>query len=145
YLSYGILEITGYANLDKDLLSEIYKYNLENIAVFLKSHNTHGLFISQPFLPEKIMRLKGTIKSENLEGLSNFNIEAEKHFAKQNPLRKKIMKAVADKYGLLFFDAQKIFDEYDSRKVYLDNCHNSNYGLNIIAQQIYEYLKKNNY
>ena len=140
-IDYNVADLTG-QNKEADLFPEIYRYNLEGIAGYLKSRGWKGIFIYQAFLSEKLMRLHGKLDPVRLEGLSNFNTEAERHFISKSPARKKIMRETAERYGLGFFDAQGVFDKEENAKVYVDNCHNTDDGLEVLAAAIERVVRR---
>lgn len=138
---YADTEAIAGLDREKDLFPEVYEYNLQNIAKFLNSRNARGLFVFQAYLAEKMQRRDGFIESKQLLGLSNFQIEEFRHFLKQNENRKAIAANVALQSQVNFFDAQKVFDNAENKSVYLDVCHNSDAGLEILAQSILDFMK----
>ena len=142
-VQYDAAVLTG-ALAGKDLFPEVYGYDLENIALYLKSKNIKGVFIYQPFLAEKLSRTQAEgFADVPLAGYSHFVPEADRHFVSVNAGRKEIARNTALKFGIHFWDAQNIFDGQDDKKVYLDNCHSTAEGLAIIADRLAAYLADN--
>ncbi|MBP7216163.1 MAG: SGNH/GDSL hydrolase family protein [Candidatus Omnitrophica bacterium] len=137
---YNPLDISGNANIHHDLLPEVYRYNLVNMAAFAKEKNVPLVFIFQPFLTEKLLRLDKGIDEHNFKGMSAFDLEANRHVASVYDLRKKKMEEVASEFNLPFFNYQSMFDNYDNKDVYIDSCHNTELGLDLLAASIAKHL-----
>ena len=86
------------------------------------------------------MRLRGDIPPNAGEGLNSFNLEANRHFVRQNAGRLALVERLREKHGLFFLNAQRIFDNEEDSRIYLDNCHNTEYGLSVLAAAIEDFL-----
>lgn len=141
-VKYSPLDITQNARMHMDLLPEVYKYNLENIARFCREKDVALLLIFQPFLAEKLLRFGVDLNTQTFQGMSTFGLKENQHVAKVYPLRREKMKEVAEKYGVPFFNFQYIFDKYENKDVYLDSCHNTEFGLEYLAQRVAEAVEQ---
>lgn len=140
-MEYDLDQLTG-NDTSVDLFPEVYRYHLEELAELLNEKSIRGLFIYQPFMAEKHARLAGVLNKDDLAGYSNFNIESDRDFVAKNAGRKQIVRDVAERKKMHFYDAQDVFDNVPTPQVYVDNCHNTDYGLDLLAGRIQEVLTK---
>ncbi len=127
----------------KDMLQELYIHNLKNMASYLSANQVKGLFIFQPFLSEKDIRLKGALQENHYEWMpKNFNLSAYESFGRFSQGRKQMARQAIEANGLAFADAQPIFDSMDNRTVYDDMSHYTDLGAAIVADAISAQLKE---
>ena len=43
-----------------------------------------------------------------------------------------------------FFNFQKVLDNYDNTQVYIDNCHGTEFGLDLLAHKVSDSLLEKN-
>ena len=121
-----------------------YYQNLCAMAWFLRKNDIPFLFVFQPFLTEKLMRLNGEVKEEDITALSSGTYRTSpdiyKRVAEKSDWHKWLMETAAEGYGGKFLDATKIFDDYDNKEVYIDTCHYTEFGTMIVAEKIREHM-----
>ncbi len=143
YITRNLLGKNSFEKNEEDLFTEVYQYNLKNMADTLERNGTQGLFIFQPFLSEKMMRLHGRMEEGGYEWIpKNFDLKAYGLFGRFSSGRKAMMQRVANQHHLFFMDAQGIFDSKENQKVYDDMCHYTKYGTAIVVDQIMDYLQQ---
>ncbi len=123
------------------ILAKQYEYNLTHIRDLIERNKIKGLFIFQPYLPEKEVRLNGGMPSAPLPDMPlNLALESYITLGLNAPIWKAAAQRATDDNHVYFFDATTIFDESDNSSVYMDMCHYTRLGDERVADAILKRL-----
>jgi len=139
---YDLLDLEDYRRGRKDMFLELYAYNLGRISDYLKEGRMPGLFVFQPYLPEKAVRLEGGLDPERLSWVTlNINPDLYEMYGRFASGRQEAMeRSVAGGGWAAHFDARRVFDAQEDRDVYIDMCHYTEAGVDILSDALLEAL-----